>query len=431
MNSQAYYDVPRLTKPLDCTVTVPGSKSITNRALLIAALATEPVVLDNVLFSDDSRNFIVSLKALGFKLEVNEYEKRVKVYGQGGVVPNRQARIYVGSAGTAARFITAMLALTEGEYLVEASPQMMLRPMKPLLASLTALGARFEYLGQPDCLPYRIWGTGAPARQVSLQANISSQFLSALLLAGVGGEQKLEIIIDGEVAAKPYVEMTLAMMGQFGVDVANRAFQRFEIPAGQRYHGKSQYLIEPDISNANYFFALATLTGGTVLVKNVKLEALQGDIVFLEVLRKLGSRIEQTSDGVRVTGPKDGIYPGVTVDLGATPDQAMTLAVLAPFATGPTIIKNVGIIKYHESNRLLAIRTELNKMGITCEETEDGLVIQPGQPWPTAVETYDDHRMAMAFALIGVRAAGIRILNPGCTAKTFEGYFDLLSQILK
>jgi len=307
----------------------------------------------------------------------------------------------------------------------------MLRPMKPLLASLSALGARFEFLGQPDCLPYRIRGTKAPAGTVSLQANISSQFLSALLLAGVGGERDLEIIIDGEVAAKPYVEMTLAMMRQFGVNVENRSFRRFLIPAGQRYCGNSQYLIEPDISNANYFFALATLTGGTVLVRNVKLEALQGDIGFLKVLKQLGSQVEQTPEGVRVTGPRDGVYPGLTADLGGTPDQTMTLAALAPFATGPTVIKNVGIIKYHESNRLLAIRTELTKMGVRCEETEDGLIIQPGQPQPAAVETYDDHRMAMAFALMGVRSEGIRILNPGCTAKTFEGYFELLSQMLK
>jgi 3-phosphoshikimate 1-carboxyvinyltransferase len=431
MHSRNYYEVPRLTKPLNCTVAVPGSKSITNRALLIAALAAETVELENVLFSDDSRNFIACLQTLGIRIDVDEPVRGVRVYGRVGLVPERQARIYIGGAGTAARFITAMLALSEGEYVVEASPQMMARPMKPLLESLAALGARFEFLGKPDCLPFRIQGMANRAHRVMLRADISSQFLSALLLAGVNGSQDLEIVIDGEVAAKPYVEMTIAMMRHFGVEVANHAFQRFVIPAGEIYHGTSRYAIEPDISNANYFYALATLTGGSVLVKGVKLGALQGDIQFLQVLQRLGSTVIEGPDGVRVTGPRDGIYPGIEVDLGATPDQTMTLAALAPFATGPTMIKNVGIIKYHESNRLQAIRTELLKMGIGCEETADGLIIQPGSPRPVTVATYDDHRMAMAFALIGVRAGGIRIANPGCTAKTFEGYFQLLNGILK
>lgn len=431
MQAHDYYEVPQLTKPLDCTVTVPGSKSVTNRALLIAALATGPVELDNVLFSEDSRNFIASLKALGFQLEVAESSRRVKVYGQGGRIPRRNARIYVGGAGTAARFITAMLALTDGDYWVEAAPQMMLRPMKPLLVSLTALGARFEFGSQPDCLPYRIYGTGARNNQVTLQANISSQFLSALLLTGVGGNDSLEILIDGEVAAKPYVEMTLAMMRQFGVTVVNDNYRRFVIPAGQKYRGITNYAIEPDISNANYFYALAVLTGGSVLVRKVKPAALQGDIQFLKVLQQLGGAVTETPDGVMVTGPRDGVYPGIEADLAGTPDQTMTLAALAPFATSPTVIKNVGIIKYHESNRLQAIRTELTKMGIVCEETADGLAILPGQPRAVTVETYEDHRMAMAFALIGVRAGGMRINNPGCTAKTFEGYFELLSTLLK
>jgi 3-phosphoshikimate 1-carboxyvinyltransferase len=431
MHSQDVYEVPRLTKTLDCTVSVPGSKSITNRALLIAALATGPVELENVLFSDDSRNFIASLQTLGFQLDVDETARRVKVYGRGGLIPKRHARIDVGSAGTAARFLTAMLSLSAGEYLVEASPQMMARPMRPLLDSLSALGARYEFLGQPNCLPFTIYGTGRRQNRVALQANISSQFLSALLLAGVTGSGDLEVVIDGAVAAKPYVAMTVAMMRQFGVAVENRDYQRFIIPAGRNYHGASHYTIEPDISNANYFYALATLTGGSVLVKGVRPDALQGDIRFLEVLQQLGSTVREVSDGIQVTGPREGKYPGIAVDLGATPDQTMTLAALAPFATSPTVIKNVGIIKYHESNRLRAIRTELTKMEIGCEETADGLIIRPGIPHAVTVATYNDHRMAMAFALTGVRTGGMRIANPGCTAKTFEGYFEVLEAILK
>jgi 3-phosphoshikimate 1-carboxyvinyltransferase len=430
MHFPNYFEVPQLTKHLVCTVTVPGSKSITNRALLIAAMAAAPVELENVLFSDDSRNFIASLKALGFGLEVDESAGVVRVAGLGGGIPNRNARIYVGSAGTAARFITALLALNAGEYWVEASAQMTSRPMKPLLDSLKALGAGFEFLGKPDCLPFKIRGTGSRTGRVSLQADISSQFLSALLLAGCHGPEDLEIDIDGEVAAKPFVEMTLTMMKQFGVTAHNHAFRHFVIPAGQKYQGNKRYLIEPDISNANYFYAMALLTGGKVTVKGVKPDSLQGDIRFLELLQRMGAAVETDIAGITVKGPKDGVYPGIDADLGALPDQTMTLAALAPFATGPTTIRNVGLIKYHESNRLRAIANELARMGIDCTETEDGLVIRPGIPKPVAVETYEDHRMAMAFALIGLRTSGIRINNPGCTAKTFEGYFDRLTEIV-
>jgi 3-phosphoshikimate 1-carboxyvinyltransferase len=430
MHSPNYYEVPQRIKPLDCTVTVPGSKSITNRSILIAALADAPVELENVLFSDDSRNFIASLQALGFGLEVDESAGVVRAAGWGGEIPNRNARIYVGSAGTAARFITAMLALNAGEYWVEASVQMTSRPMKPLLDSLKALGAGFEFGGKPDCLPFKIRGTGSRARRVSLQADISSQFLSALLLAGGYGPEDLNIEIAGEVAARPFVEMTLTMMQQFGVTVQNHAFRRFVIPAGQKYQGNKRYRIEPDISNANYFYAMALLTGGKVTVQGVKPDSLQGDIRFLELLQRMGAMIEENSAGITVKGPKDGVYPGIDADLGALPDQTMTLAALAPFATSPTTIRNVGLIKYHESNRLRAIANELVRMGIDCTETEDGLVIRPGTPRPVTVETYEDHRMAMAFALVGLKIPGIRISNPGCTAKTFEGYFDRLTGII-
>jgi 3-phosphoshikimate 1-carboxyvinyltransferase len=429
MASQDFFEVPQLAGSLNCTVTVPGSKSITNRALLIAALADAPVELENVLFSDDSRNFIGSLKALGFELEVDEPAQKVRVVGLGGRIPERNVRIYVGSAGTAARFITAMLALSAGEYWVEASPQMSSRPMKPLLDSLKTLGARFEFLEKPDCLPFKIYGTGSRANRVLLQANVSSQFLSALLLAGCYGPEDLEVSIDGEVAAKPFVEMTLTMMEQFGVTAYNHAFRSFVIPAGQKYQGNKRYLIEPDISNANYFYAMALLTGGTVTVKGVKPDSLQGDIRFLELLRQMGAIIEENAEGILVKGPKDGVYPGIDADLGALPDQTMTLAALAPFATSPTIIRNVGLIKYHESNRLRAISTELTRMGVKCVETDDGLMIHPGVPKPVEVETYEDHRMAMAFALIGLKTPGTKINNPGCTAKTFEGYFDQLTEV--
>lgn len=423
------YTVPKRTTPIVGTVEIPGSKSMTNRALLLAALSDRPVLLSNVLLSDDGRCFIECLRKLGFRTEFNPELHQVKVYGLGGMVPNRRAAIDVGSAGTAARFLTAMLALNEGEYQIDASSQMKARPMKPLLDSLTALGAKFEYLESPFCLPYRVRGTGYRGGKVTLEANISSQFLSALLLSGCNGPETLNIEINGEVAAKPYVDMTIRMMQDFGVRVDNYGYRRFEIPQGQHYRGQD-YRIEPDLSNACYFWAMAVLTGGTVTVQGSSLQSLQGDIRFLEVLKRLGAIVVESEEGVRVTGPENRRFPGIEVDLGDMPDQTMTLAAMAPFAEGPTVIRNVAIIKHHESNRLQAIVTELSKMGIRVEETGDGLTIYPGMPQPAVVETYEDHRMAMAFALTGLRADGIVIANPECTAKTFAEYFEVFDRVV-
>jgi len=423
------YAVPPVNGKLDITVDVPGSKSITNRALLIACQCDTPVTLTNVLFSDDSRHFLDCLARLGFSLAIDEAQQTVQISGCAGAMPNRQADLYVGSAGTAARFITAMLASRPGEFLVEASPQMMKRPMKPLLDALTALGTTFEFLGNPDSLPYRIHGTKWHGGQVSMQADKSSQFLSALLMSGPQSTTDLEIVLEGELAAKPYVDMTMAMMADFGVQVAHQNYRRFVVPGGQRYHAPgASYAIEPDISNACYFWAMATLTGGSTLVKGVRLDSLQGDIRFLRVLEQLGSTVEERDGGVAVQGPADGHFPGVTVDLGDTPDQTVTLAALAPFADSPTIINNVALIKYHETDRLQAIVNELTRLGIRAEETSDGLIIYPGVPQPAELETYDDHRMAMGLSLIGLRTPGVRIKNPACTAKTFANYFAVFAK---
>lgn len=424
-----FFEVPQVQGKLDFVVDLPGSKSITNRVLLIAALADRPVELSGVLFSDDSRHLLDCLQRLGFRLELATTSGKVTVTGLGGEVPCRKAVINVGSSGTASRFLTALLAMTDGEYFLEASAQMASRPMKPLLTALKQLGAGFKYLGQPDCLPYRIDGTTVRKNRVSLESGVSSQFLSALLLTGCRATNGLEIKTDGSIAAKPYIEMTLIMMREFGVTVENHGFQSFYIPKGQSYRG-IDYQIEPDLSNAGYFWAMAALTGGAALVRGAKLNSIQGDVKFLKVLEQLGCKVGEQNGGIRLEGPAGGVFPGIEADLGDTPDQTMTLAALAPFAAGPTVIKNVGVIKYHESNRLRAIAAELTRLGISCEETTDGLIIQPGRPRPAEIETYDDHRMAMAFSLIGLRTPGIRIKNPGCVGKTFEGYFDYLKRVV-
>jgi len=424
------FAVSPVTAPLDIVVDIPGSKSITNRALLIACQCDGPVVLRGVLFSDDSRHFLDCLQHLGYTVECDEATHCVRVMGTGKDIPRRDASLYVGSAGTAARFITALLAAAPGTFTVNASAQMMKRPMQPLLDSLTELGSTFTFLQQPYSLPFIIHGANWQGGTVHMHAEKSSQFLSALLISGWRCARDLEIVLAGPLAAKPYIDMTINIMADFGVQVIQEDYQRFRVPAGQRYQApQSDYAIEPDVSNACYFWAMATLTGGSVLVRGTHLHSKQGDIRFLRILEQLGSRIEDHADGVLVQGPVGGRFPGIEVDLGDMPDQTATLAAMAPFASSPTTIRNVGIIKYHETDRLQALVTELRRLGIQAEEIADGLRIFPGIPHPAELETYDDHRMAMAMALIGLRAEGIRIKNPGCTAKTFENYFEVFERL--
>ncbi|TCL76865.1 3-phosphoshikimate 1-carboxyvinyltransferase [Hydrogenispora ethanolica] len=424
------YAVPPARRPVDAVVEIPGSKSITNRALLLAALSDHMVTLDNVLFSDDSRNFLQCLVKLGFPVAFNETNKAVQIIGQNGAIPKRTAAIYVGSAGTAARFLSAMLAAGRGEYLVEASEQMSARPMAPLVGALREQGADFSFPGKPDALPFRIKSNGLQGGRVRLAASQSSQFLSALLMVACFSAADTEIAIEGELPAKPFVAMTLRMMADFGVKASHRDFKSFTVAAGQRYQGLD-YAIEPDLSNAGYFFAMAALTGGTVLVRGASLDTLQGDIKLLDILKQMGCKVRPEEDGIRLTGPAGGRFPGVDVDMSGLPDQTPTVAALAPFAASPTIIRNIGFIRYHESDRLTAIVNELTRLGIRAEVNGDGLVIYPGTPQPAELETYDDHRMAMALALVGLRAPGIRIKHPECTAKTFENYFDLFDRTVQ
>ncbi|HBF40024.1 MAG TPA: 3-phosphoshikimate 1-carboxyvinyltransferase [Firmicutes bacterium] len=432
MSDVEIFNVPVSKGPLHFIASVPGSKSITNRALLIAALAQGRSILKNVLFSDDSWHFMDSLKKLGFQIQICENDNTVTVDGQSGKIPFPEGEINVGSAGTAARFLTALLALSTGRYVVQASTQMMARPMKPLLDPLTNLGVQFEFLQKQDYLPYIEQCKGLRGGSIRMDASQSSQFLSALLLVGCYGTGDLEITLEGALAARPYIEMTIRMMHDFGVQVQvpQENFQRFIVPYAQRYQGMD-YTIEPDASNASYFWAMAVLTGGSVLLKGIRMNSLQGDIGFLNVLRRLGSQIEERENGIWLEGPKSGTFPGIDIDLGGMPDQTMTLAALAPFATSPTHIRNVSLIKYHESNRIAAIINELARLGIASEETSTGILIYPGTPKPAAVETYQDHRMAMAFSLIGLRVPGIQIKNPDCTAKTFKGFFQCFQETVE
>lgn len=426
-------------------VVVPGSKSMTNRALLIGALAQGKTVLRGVLFSEDSRVFMRALQDIGFRVEIEETEKVVTIEGLGGRLPlagpdTEEARrtpdresgwrkVYVGSAGTAARFLTALLALSGQKFVVEASEQMKKRPMEPLLRALEMLGARFEYLEKPYSFPFRICGREEKNPDfVELNIDASSQFLSALLLCGVMCREGVTVRLTGTRNARAYVGISMDMMGQFGCQTEQLDEDTYRVLPEQRYRGR-EYQIEPDVSAACYFYGLAAVTGGEAKVMHVHRATTQGDIKFLDVLEKMGCQVREEADGIVVTGNEDGKLEGVHACMSDFSDQTMTLAALAPFAQGDTVIDGVGHIRRQESDRIRGIVTELRRMGISCEEREDGLTIHPGAVRPTVVSTYDDHRMAMAFALTGCRAEGIVIDNPECCKKTFENYFDILTNL--
>lgn len=426
------YHVKTLHKKIDWQVKVPGSKSMTNRALLMAALADGKTCLKGVLFSDDSRNFLGSLKSLGFAVEANEQTKEVVVTGLNGRLPVTSGEIYVGSAGTAARFLTAMLALAEGTFTINASEQMKKRPMKPLFDVLSEIGAKITYLEQEGFLPIKIQGIGKARSandmlHVTLDISKSTQFLSALMLVSPMLKQGLSIKITSERKDGSYIRITQKMMEQFG---ATTQFDgtSYKMPPNISYKAGT-YQIEPDVSAACYFYAAAALTGGKTIVENVTWDCMQGDLKFIKLLEELGCTVRDTALGIEVAGAENGEIKGITVDMKDFSDQTMTLAALAPFAKSTVRIENIGHIRLQESDRIHAVATELTRLGIKCEEEASAITIYPGMPKAGIVQTYDDHRIAMAFALIGLKVEGIEIENPMCCKKTFEEYFDVLEKL--
>ncbi|MBQ3512703.1 MAG: 3-phosphoshikimate 1-carboxyvinyltransferase [Lachnospiraceae bacterium] len=409
---------------------VPGSKSITNRALLICALADGTSVLNGTLFSDDSRYFLKALQELGFHVEIEEEKKQVTVRGENGQIPNKSGKIYVGSAGTAARFLSAMCGLSDGVYEIQASSQMEKRPMKPLFEALEQLGAKITYLKEPYYLPVIIEGAGKQntgRKEISLDISKSTQFLSAFLMTSVMCKEGLKLKISSEKKIGSYIKITMNMMEEFGVK-ADFNGTEYVIEKNAGYQAKS-YSIEPDVSAACYFWAMAALTNGCVTIKNIHKDSMQGDMMFLDVLERMGCRVSDTEEGVKVEGTHK--LKGVSVDMNNFSDQALTLAALAVFADGPTRMEHIGHIRLQESDRLSAIATELGRMGIKTEEEEDAITIYPGKVSPAVIKTYEDHRVAMAFSLVGLKAEGIIIDDPMCCKKTFEEYFLILDKLTK
>lgn len=408
------------------SVAVPGSKSITNRAMLLAVLADGVSVLENVLFSDDSRYFLSCVQGLGFETRVSEAAHRIEIKGLGGLVPKSAAAIYVGSAGTAARFLAAYLGCSRGVFYLDASAQMRKRPMEPLLKALESVGARIRCTEELGHFPLEIEGFGICKQHITIDIDKSSQFLSALLIAGCLSKEDLYIHVKGS-HGMAYIEMTIAMMAQFGVKVERAAKDTFLIRAGQQYEARA-YRVEPDASAAAYFWAMAAVLGISVLVEHTHFESLQGDVEFARILQQMGCRVEDTEAGIVVTGPENGVLKGIDVDMHTCSDQAITLAAIAPFADGPVRIRGISHIRLQESDRIAAIVENLTAMGIKVKEMSDGVTIYPGTPHGAEIQTHDDHRLAMGFAITGLRCPDITILNPSCCRKTFEHFFDVLEE---
>lgn len=414
-----------ITHPLKATIGVPGSKSLTNRALLISALANARTRLTNTLFSDDSQYFAKALQILGFNVQLDEANAEMTVTGLGGKIPAQKAELFVGNSGTSARFLTAFLTLGYGEYILDGDARMRERPIRDLVSALTQLGAELE--ATKECPPVRISAHGLPGGKTKIAGHMSSQFLSALLLVAPYAKSPIEIELTTELNSKPYVDMTIAIMQDFGGEIERYGHERFTIRPSL-YCPLSTYTIESDASAASYFFAAPAICGGTVRVENISRTSKQGDIAFLDVLGQMGCGITEGNNFIAVTG--SGTLNGVDVDMRDIPDTAQTLAAIAPFAASPTRIRGIASARLKETDRIHATCTELARLGVNVQEHEDGMTIHPCERFvPAPVQTYNDHRMAMGFSLIGLRVPGIAIENPSCVSKTFPHYFDVLETL--
>jgi len=411
------------------SITLPGSKSISNRVLLLAALSAGTTDVRDVLLSDDTERMLDALRLLGVKVDAldgNAY----RVTGCGGNFPIKQAEFFLGNAGTAFRPLTAVLALSGGDYKLSGVARMHERPIADLVDALRQLGADIRYLSNEGFPPLLIAPAVLAGDMVQVRGDVSSQFLTGLLMALplLGWTVSVEIV--GELISKPYVEITLAMMARFGVKVERQGWQRFVIFGGQSYQSPGTIYVEGDASSASYFLAAGAICGGPVRIEGVGSESIQGDVRFADALALMGALIEQGPNWMQASAPKDGKLKAIDLDCNHIPDAAMTLAVVALFAEGTTRLANIASWRVKETDRIAAMATELRKVGATVEEGEDYLRITPPvQIKHAAINTYDDHRMAMCFSLAAFGKQGIRINDPGCVAKTFPEFFTALTSV--
>lgn len=409
-------------------VNLPGSKSVSNRALLLAALATGTTRLTNLLDSDDIRHMLNALTLLGVKYQLSNDKTVCEVEGLGKAFDSSQSvELFLGNAGTAMRPLAAALCLGSGEYVLTGEPRMKERPIGHLVNALREAGAQIEYLENENYPPLKIAAQGLKSGTVSIDGSISSQFLTAFLMSAPLADGEVRIKIIGDLVSKPYIDITLHIMAQFGVKVENLNYQEFVIPAGQSYHSPGDFLVEGDASSASYFLAAAAIKGGEIKVTGIGKNSIQGDIQFADALEKMGAEIEWGDDYVIA---RRGELKGVDLDYNHIPDAAMTIATTALFAKGTTAIRNVYNWRVKETDRLSAMATELRKVGAEVEEGEDYIIVKPcSEIQHAAIDTYDDHRMAMCFSLVALSNTPVTINDPKCTSKTFPDYFEQLKRL--
>ncbi|HEX2864176.1 MAG TPA: 3-phosphoshikimate 1-carboxyvinyltransferase, partial [Deinococcales bacterium] len=423
-------EVHRPAGPLRGTVRPPGSKSYTNRALVLAALAGGETRVTGALDADDPNRMAEALVALGFEVRRPRPDEFV-VTGAGGTVPAREAGVYIGNAGTAARFLPPLMALGAGTYRLDGDPAMRRRPLQPLLDALSQLGLRAKSDEGTGCPPVTISGGPMRGGEVRMPGHVSSQFISGLLMAGAVTPLGLRVRLTTPLVSRPYLDVTAATMAAFGVDAHADGEDLWVAPGGQAYRA-GNFAVEPDATAASYFFATAAITGGTVTVDGLGGSSHQGDLAFVDVLERMGCRVDRRAGSTTVTGPEGGrLLGGFEVNMGAISDTAQTLAAIVPFADSPVTVTGIGFIRRKETDRLAAVTAELTRLGVRVDEGEDGWTIHPGQPRPGTVQTYDDHRMAMSFAVLALRAPGVLIANPACVSKTYPRFFEDLSALVR
>ncbi|HAY79099.1 MAG TPA: 3-phosphoshikimate 1-carboxyvinyltransferase [Planctomycetaceae bacterium] len=412
--------------PVRGTIRPPGSKSITNRALVCAALANGRSELHGALASEDTHVMIDSLQRLGIEVIQDSRHETLTVAGCGGQLPADRAELFVANSGTTIRFLTALVASGVGNYRLDGIERMRQRPIGDLLDALSQLGPTCVSESGNGCPPVRIDTPGLLGGHARVAGDISSQYLSGLLMAAPNAQQAVTIEVDGELVSKPYIDITLQVMAAFGVQVERDGYATFRSDAPQPYQAR-EYRIEPDASAASYFWGAAAVTGGRVTVEGLSRDALQGDVAFCDVLARMGCEVDFQSDSITVTGKP---MRGIEVDMNAISDTVQTLAAVALFAEGATTVTGVAHNRHKETDRIGDLARELRRLGAEVEEREDGLRIIPATLRPAEIETYNDHRMAMSLALVGLKSPGVVIKNPACTQKTYPDFFSDLEHLV-
>ena len=409
---------------LDAVLTVPSSKSYSNRALLIAALADGESHIYNCLKCEDTRYMISALNS--HNINIVEDKTKVTVHGCNGFPGTSGKNIFVGNAGTTMRFLCSFAALCLGETIIDGSWRMRQRPLNDLIDGLSPLGVEIISQNENGCPPVKIKGGGIDGGETEMNGDKSSQYFTSILLSSPYAKKDVLIKVNGELTSRPYIDLTIDLMRIFGVNVENNSYSSFFIKSGNGYRAR-EYTIESDMTSATYFFAAAAITGGKVKIENLNIATMQGDIKFVDILKKMGCIVLKGENFIEVEG---GALRGINVNMNEMPDAVQTLAITSLFARGETRITGVSNLRIKETDRIKALATELSRLGAQVRELDDGLVIIPGKLQAAEIVTYDDHRMAMSFALAGLKIHGVKIKNPGCVNKSFPDFFKKLESLV-